>query len=188
MTDTQITNIDVATLCRVMGVIQYPDNLPAATNPRLVLFIAESNRIENINRAPTLDEIAAHEYILALDEVTVADLEAFVEVVAPGHKLRTQPGMNVRVDDHLAPRGGPGIGWRLENLLTCAQGGEVLRRWHPHRVHVAYETLHPFTNGNGRSGRVLWLHGMKACGELDRALDLGFLRLFYYQTLALSRT
>lgn len=48
-----------------------------------------------------------------------------------------------------------------------------------YRCHVVYETLHPFTDGNGRSGRAVWLRQM---GWIVRA-PLGFLHHFYYQTL-----
>lgn len=52
----------------------------------------------------------------------------------------------------------------------------------PWEVHIAYEMLHPFTDGNGRSGRMLWAWQM-------RNFPLDFLHTFYYQTLnALSRT
>lgn len=59
---------------------------------------------------------------------------------------------------------------------------------HPYHIHVDYENLHPFTDGNGRSGRALWLRRMKDLGENSfyQALDLGFLHTFYYQTLKFS--
>jgi hypothetical protein len=57
---------------------------------------------------------------------------------------------------------------------------------HPHdsgglplEAHVRYETLHPFTDGNGRTGRALWYWMMVGSSRAD----LGFLHAFYYQTL-----
>ena len=47
-------------------------------------------------------------------------------------------------------------------------------------THVRYELLHPFLDGNGRSGRALWLWLM---GQAP----LGFLHTFYYQTLSAAR-
>jgi hypothetical protein len=54
----------------------------------------------------------------------------------------------------------------------------------PYILHVEYEQLHPFTDGNGRSGRAMWLYAMKKCGRLEQGLNLGFLHAFYYQTLS----
>ena len=46
-------------------------------------------------------------------------------------------------------------------------------------LHCRYESLHPFTDGNGRSGRALWLWMM---GGIEEA-PLGFLHTWYYQSL-----
>ena len=139
----------------------------------LLQFIEESNHIEGIDRLPYTEEVEAHERLLALTKVTVADLGEFVAVVQPGAKLRQMSGMNVRVGRHYPPRGGPEIRKRLEAILENRDHLDSFLQ------HMAYEILHPFMDGNGRSGRALWLHRM---GGIEGA-PLGFLHTFYYQTL-----
>ena len=150
----------------------------------LLPFIAESNRIEGMHEVLPR-EIQAHETFLALEHPDVRDLEVFVWTINPPprpHELRREPGMNVRVGSHIAPSGGLEIERALRRLLADA----VEKAHHPYKIHCRYETLHPFMDGNGRSGRVLWAWQMiHQCG--DRALGLGFLHRFYYQTLEHSR-
>lgn len=147
----------------------------------LTSFVKESNRIEGILREPTKAEIEAHQKLLStptgcLEEKSLTD---FVAVVAPGKLLRQKRGMDVRVGLHIAPPGGPEISDRLIEILTSAAEGE-----NPYLVHQEYEHLHPFMDGNGRSGRALWLWMQKHYGDLDRALALGFLHNWYYASLA----
>ena len=136
-------------------------------------FVRESNRIEGIERDPTADEIDAHKWFLARDKITVRDLGTLVSVIQPDAVIRRTIGLDVRVGNHIAPRGGPEIEQRLEAILAVIDS--------PYKTHLAYEDLHPFTDGNGRSGRALWLWQMG--GEAP----IGFLHRFYYQTLEAQR-
>ncbi len=83
--------------------------------------------------------------------------------------------------NHRPPPGGLSIRAKLKGILKG-----VANEVHPFRVHLAYETLHPFMDGNGRSGRALWAWQMLKKYGPD-ALSLGFLHRFYYQSLEFSR-
>lgn len=142
-------------------------------------FVAESNRIEGISRNPTQEELAEFERFLCLDTVKIADLISFVNVYQPlGAKMRLVEGRNVSVGEFFPPYGGERVIMHLQNILDgMKENGSWL-------THNFYETLHPFTDGNGRSGRMLWAWQMK---EDSDALERGFLQSFYYQTLQESR-
>lgn len=140
----------------------------------LKAFLRESLKIEGIHRAPTRDEIVITSWFLALVCPTVGDVQRLVDVYAPGSKLRRHPGMDVQVGRHFPPRGGTGIEAALIELLNEVNAGKLT----PYQAHIRYESLHPFMDGNGRSGRTIWLWQM-------RYAPLGFLHHFYYQVLGM---
>ena len=148
------------------------------TDSGLLAFVTESNKIEGIHRPPTEAELRATRTFLDLPVVQVVDLVRLVGVYAPGAPLRTQPHMNVYVGDHVPPRGGPHIEAELRALLE--RTGDD-----PHEIHCKFESLHPFLDGNGRSGRALWAWHMQHLGL--RFEKIGFLHSFYYQTLSKVR-
>src|SRR5665648_262527 len=119
------------------------------TADQILAFVTESNRIEGITRPPTDDEVSTSMKFLELPEVDVEQIRRFVHVCA-GAPLRTRPGMDVRVGDHRPPPGGSAIERAIEAIAQQAS----TNRAHPYLVHHAYETLHPFMDGNGRSGRI----------------------------------
>lgn len=160
----------------------------------LVRFMEESNRIEGIHKV-TREEYAAFESFLELPEIRIADLCNFVKICAgPRAVLRQNLGMDVQVGQHIAPPGGENILYSLQALLDRVNGEPPFCSQSPSRdpyeIHHEYETLHPFIDGNGRSGRALWAWQMvhdevKNLGV--QALGLGFLHLFYYQALSAGR-
>lgn len=161
--------------------------LAAAKHEHLLTFIRESNSIENIKGRAKQIEVLAHREFLACDEISVSDLELFVERIG-GSPLRRTEGMNVSIVDrgsgrimHSPRPGGPAVEGDLREILIKAARGDHT----PYAVHLAYETLHPFMDGNGRSGRVLWAWQMLHEGKMP--FGISFLRTFYYQTLQASR-
>lgn len=134
-------------------------------------FIRESNCIEGILRDPTEYECAALDEFLQQPEIDVHELETYVKRIQPGARLRSSIGMNVRIGNHIPPRGGD------ELVLQFVQLLRNMTKHNAWATHVAYERLHPFMDGNGRSGRALWLW------QQEDFPKKGFLHEFYFQTL-----
>ncbi len=138
-------------------------------------FVKETNRIEGLGVGS--DDVAAHERFFELPAVGIPNLEVFVNTIQPGARLRCRAGMNVLVGRHIPPPGGVMVVTDLQIILDrCMADVES-----PYDLHCKYETLHPFMDGNGRSGRALWAWQMMRF--YDYRLELGFLHKFYYQTL-----
>lgn len=158
----------------------HPLVVPLIEEAQIEAFMRESNAIEGIHRDPTAHELAAAERFMGLFRISAAALGDFQSVVAPCKPLREREGMNVRVGNYIAPPGGLSVARRLQTICRMANRGEG-----PWKVHVAFERLHPYMDGNGRTGRMLWAWQMNAMGK--RPFDISFLHRWYYQTLAVAK-
>ena len=146
----------------------------------VMFFVEESNRIEGIHVVKQ-SEVEATQRFLQIAELTTEDVCAIQAVYAPGMPLRDRIGMNVRVGNYVAPGGGRNIQVELIRILDRLNRSEPGRYDNPWQQHVEFERLHPFMDGNGRTGRALWAWHMLRLG-LD-PFALPFLHRFYYQTL-----
>lgn len=145
----------------------------------MTAFVLESNRIEGITSC-TIDEVEVHNTFITLKEITIADLSNLVNVVQPGAILRDRAGLDVYIGDRTPMKGGPGIVPVLNAILANVNESSST----PYDTHQAYEFLHPFTDGNGRSGRMLWLWMMVKYQDYD--MHRSFLHEWYYQSLAVD--
>lgn len=151
-------------------------------------FILESNAIEGIFRDPTEREVQSSlDFVLYSGIITVGDVENMVNIYTNYHgPFRSKVGMDVRVADHIPPPGGPDIRPALEEILERVNDPDAC----PWETHILYETLHPFMDGNGRSGRILWARQMYHGWQFrnwrmtKEFPPVTFLQQFYYQTLS----
>ena len=147
-----------------------------ARHAEVTSFVRESLRIEGIGREPWYEEVCVTRKFLNDAVVGLAELATLVGTYEPSARLRHAQGMDVRVGDYVPPRGGEHIAERLNEIIVAAETGAA-DAW---STYVVYEALHPWTDGNGRSGRALWARRhLREGGDLSQL----FQNAFHYQTL-----
>jgi len=155
---------------------------PAQDIPEFILkFINESKAIEGIYRPASEAEIETALKFLDLKQLTLADLENFVLVYQPDAKLRDQIGLNVTVGNYSPPKGGPEIKLNLVSFINSINDKSTNKGKDPFLAHKKFESLHPFTDCNGRTGRIIWLWQMLKLKK--NFAPLGFMQSWYYQSL-----
>jgi len=146
----------------------------------LYRFAQESNEIEGIK-----DELSHVRHKKALvkfitqPEIKVVDLCTFVKTIEPRVVLRQHDYQAVYIANQQGLRGTL-VTLALEDLLERIQNKQI----NCFQAHMEYETIHPFTDGNGRSGRALWLWQHI---KHDVWPNLSFKHAFYYETFEFYR-
>lgn len=143
----------------------------------LNLFVAESNIIEGINdiSADKVHLNALSDFLL-LEKITIPALVVFVNQIQPGAYLRQNPGDSVMIGGYVCPPPS-----RVEGLLFNLLADINEKLISAYEAHCRYEMIHPFMDGNGRSGRAIWLWIW--VNQLKRAAPASFLHMFYYESL-----
>lgn len=140
----------------------------------LMEFAKESNRIEGITSQRENDRMLEKLYkFLKLEKLTVENVCEFNE----WGMLRDKEGMDVMVGSHIPSKGGMLIGFKFSTQMAAANDPGCC----PYLLHCSFEKIHPFMDGNGRTGRAIWLWQMVNHHDYD--LSLGFLHKWYYQSL-----
>ena len=141
--------------------------------------------IEGINRPPSDAEIKEMDYFMCIEHMGIVDIINFVNIYQSNAKFRSHHSKaNVRVGNHRPIPSGFEVKEKLQFILTCM---DLMK---PYNMHNLYETLHPFTDCNGRSGRALWAwQYQKIVGaeNMHRIWDRGFLHTWYYDSLSEGR-
>lgn len=137
------------------------------TEKEIVGFIKESNAIENVWDSRSLHEsIRAWNYLsnnismLTLMDVLIAH-KYILKRLEPKYagKLRGETKTNVSIGGHIAPEywsvGSKICDWVNHVNTTITPITESLE-CAIKRFHVSFEDIHPFGDGNGRIGRLLY--------------------------------
>ncbi len=148
--------------------------------PMIFKFCTESNRIEGIySRKSDNKMFESFGWFLEIQHLSNQDVVKFALDLSPKCVLRDRPGMNVLIGSHFPIGGGTGV----KNAMDCMFSQDI-KFMHAFEFHQLFEKLHPFMDGNRRTGRAIWLWMM-----LKRSSDvsLGFLHTWYYQSLNAGR-
>lgn len=156
------------------------------TDAQLEAFIRESWKIEGYDEPAGLHTLMRvhREFIDSAMPTRAVLAEAALLFTGNVGVIRDREGLDVQVGNHLPLPGSPRIPEFLDNLLEHIVCEAALTSY---EAHVEYENLHPFMDGNGRTGRMLWAWHMEYTEKDPYWVNRGFLHTFYYQSLGAKR-
>lgn len=146
------------------------------------LYIKESNAIEGIYAPEEIEQsLIAWEFIGGLETISHSDIKNIQGIITKNQSdlpdrakgvYRDAIQANVRVGGRYAPE------WSYVPKLMD-RWLEALFSTAPIISHINFEVIHPFADGNGRTGRMIyWWHCLKA--GIEPTLYTGDDRATYY--------
>jgi Fic family protein len=132
-------------------------------NKDIMEFLSESNKIEGVYDEQSLVQgKKAWDYLMKQNELTVENICKAHGILMKYHLPATEKGhlrqCNVRVGSMIAPDHSLVRGLLYNWLISCETmdkseytSTEVVKF-----LHVVFERIHPFVDGNGRIGRIIF--------------------------------
>ncbi len=125
---------------------------------------------------------AYHQEFMGLPSIRLVDLTDAAAFFTKNYgRLRNQYGLDVSIGEHTPPKGGPELADSVRSLCRLVNQNDTS----PFEIHQRIEHLHPFMDGNGRTGRMLWAWCMLRWGQdgFWMTREFPFLQTWYYQSL-----
>lgn len=126
--------------------------------------IRQSNLIENIDdRGEDRRSLKAWQYLVAQDQISQPVLLELHKMITRKQLPKSESGsyrrVNVWVGGRQCPAPVIAHGQIYGFLMDLAEHWQTLD---PVEMHIRYEKIHPFVDGNGRTGRmIMWWHQIK---------------------------
>ncbi len=136
---------------------------------KVLEFLQESNAIEGVYDTQSLDDaVEAWKYLMCLNVLTLKGIKRTHEILMRRQKLRfSEMGEFRRVPVWIGTEKMPHPLEIQPRLLMefCLPTMRVSPKPDWKALHVVYEKIHPFVDGNGRTGRMFmnWTR-MRRCG------------------------
>ena len=139
---------------------------------QVIDFIKESNAIEKeYSDQAVQSSLLAWDYLAGcIDQLSLKDIlcihEIMLEMINPkiAGRLRSELKINVSVGLYNPPEYNK-VPWQLSQWIFWVNKCDYKITEDINRLHIEFEKIHPFVDGNGRVGRLIWLW-MRQLGEL----------------------